>query len=202
MYDLNRHEDRFLLGVLGTVSESEIHTLRMRMHAGWREPRRIRARAVRGLAPGVCRRRMRTDAWRRTLTRPGPTKECCVRNWCSSRFAACALAVGSAQASNGRGVRCELPHRGSKSLATRGQLIWRPAKPCIRFTGCCAAATVYAHGRFVRWGREKPNGSGIPGWRHEDPRSSSAAYIGWDIYELNQKQLSANVFHARTLQPG
>ena len=34
LYDLRRPNDRFLLGIKGTVSEAEIHTLRQRMHAG------------------------------------------------------------------------------------------------------------------------------------------------------------------------
>ena len=67
VYDLSRHADRFLLGVLGTVSESEIHTLRMRMHAG-RE-----AKAARGeLAVPLPRGYVSAGGGRAQLAAPGP----------------------------------------------------------------------------------------------------------------------------------
>ena len=183
VYDLNRHADRFLLGVLGTVSESEIHTLRMRMHAG-RE-----AKAARGeLSVALPRGYVEAEDGRVEMD-PDEEVRACVR-LVFDLFAACGSLSGLLRLLAERAV--QLPHR-SKSLATRGQLIWN--RPNLASLHGMLRSPVYA-GAFV-WGREKPNGSGVPGWRHVI-RDHHPAYIGWDIYELNQKQLSANVFHART----
>ncbi len=183
VYDLNRHADRFLLGVLGTVSESEIHTLRMRMHAG-RE-----AKAARGdLSVALPRGYVHADGGRVEMD-PDEEVRACVR-LVFDLFAACGSLAGLLRILAERGVR--LPHR-SRRVAERGRLVWN--RPNLATLHGMLRSPVYA-GAFV-WGRKGPDGSGVPGWRYVI-RDHHTAYIDWDVYELNQRQLSANASLART----
>ena len=64
LYDLKRPNDRFLLGIRGTMSEAELHTLRQRMHAG-RE-----AKAARGELAALLPRGYVRDGHGRTVKDP------------------------------------------------------------------------------------------------------------------------------------
>ncbi len=183
VYDLSRYADRFLLGVLGTVSESELHTLRMRMHAG-RE-----AKAARGeLAVPLPRGYVRADDGRVEMD-PDEEVRASVR-LVFDLFAACGSLTGMLKLMAQRGVR--LPHR-SALRETRGALVW--GRPSLATLHGMLRSPVYA-GAFV-WGRNKPDGSGAHSWRHLI-RDHHPAYIGWDAFELNQNQLAANVFAPRS----
>ena len=183
VYDLSRYADRFLLGVLGTVSESEIHTLRMRMHAG-RE-----AKAARGeLSVPLPRGYVRTDDGRVEMD-PDEEVRASVR-LVFDLFAACGSLSGMLKLMAQRGVR--LPHR-SVRRGTRGALVW--SRPSLATLHGMLRSPVYA-GAFA-WGKAKPNDGGAPGWRHLI-RDHHPAYIGWDAFELNQRQLTANVSAPRS----
>jgi len=183
VYDLARHADRFLLGVLGTVSESEIYTLRMRMHAG-RE-----AKAARGeLSVPLPRGYVRTDDGRVEMD-PDEEVRASVR-LVFDLFAACGSLTGLLKLLAER--RVHLPHRSSMR-ARRGALVW--SRPSLATLHGMLRSPVYA-GAFA-WGKSKSDGSGERSWRHLI-RDHHPAYIGWDVYELNQKQLSANAFRPRS----
>ena len=183
VYDLGRHADRFLLGVLGTVSESEIHTLRMRMHAG-REAKAARGELAVPLPRGYVR-----AADGRVEMDPDEEVRACVR-LVFDLFAACGSLTGTLRILARRGVR--LPHRSARQ-ETRGALVWgRPSLATLHGMLC---SPVYA-GAFA-WGRSGPDGSGMRTWRHLI-RDHHPAYIGWEVYELNRKQMSANVFLPRS----
>ena len=183
VYDLKRHADRFLLGVLGTVSESEIHTLRMRMHAG-RE-----AKAARGeLSIPLPRGYVRANDGSVEMD-PDEEVRACI-HLVFDMFAACASLSGLLKILASREVK--LPHR-SASRATRGALIWN--RPNLATLYTMLRNPAYA-GAFA-WGKSKANGSGVRTWRHLI-RDRHPAYIDWHVYELNQKQLSANVYSPRS----
>ncbi len=183
VHDLNRRTDRFLLGVLGTVSESELHTLRMRMHAG-RE-----AKAARGeLSVPLPRGCVRADDGRVEMD-PDEEVRASVR-LVFDLFAACGSLSGVLRLLASRDVK--LPHRSARR-ETRGALVWnRPSLATLHGMLC---NPVYA-GAFA-WGRSKPDGSGMRSWRHLI-RDHHPACISWDVHELNRKQLSANVFLPRS----
>ena len=183
VYDLSRHADRFLLGVLGTVSESEVHTMRMRMHAG-RE-----AKAARGeLAVPLPRGYVRADDGRVEMD-PDEEVRASVR-LVFDLFAACGSLTGTLKLMAQRGVR--LPHRSARR-GMRGALVW--GRPSLATLSGMLHSPVYA-GAFA-WGRSKPDGSGVRSWRHLI-RDHHPAYIGWDTFELNQNRLAANPFAPRS----
>ncbi len=179
VYDLGRNADRFLLGVLGTVSESELHTLRMRMHAG-RE-----AKAARGeLSVPLPRGYVRADDGRVEMD-PDEEVRASVR-LVFDLYAACGSLSGLLRLLARRGV--SLPHRSARRQ-TRGVLVWN--RPSLATLHKMLHNPVYA-GAFA-WGRSKADGS----WRHLI-RDHHPAYIGWDTFEMNRKQLAANPFAPRS----
>ena len=182
VYDLSRYADRFLLGVLGTVSESELHTLRMRMHAG-RE-----AKAARGeLSVPLPRGYVSADDGRVEMD-PDEEVRASVR-LVFDLFAACGSLTGTLKLMAQRGIR--LPHRSARR-ETRGALVW--GRPSLGTLQDMLRSPVYA-GAFA-WGRNKPDDDGARSWRHLI-RDHHPAYIGWDAFELNQSRLAANAFAPR-----
>ena len=155
----------------------------MRMHAG-RE-----AKAARGeLSVPLPRGYVRADDGRVELD-PDEEVRASVR-LVFDLFAACGSLTGALGLMARRGVR--LPHRSARR-ETRGALVWN--RPNLATLHGMLRSPVYA-GAFA-WGRSGPDGGGAPRWRHLI-RDHHPAYIGWDTFELNQSQLSANAFSPRS----
>lgn len=186
LYNLRRPDDRFILGIKGTVSEAEIHTLRRRMHAG-RE-----AKAARGeLAVLLPRGYVRDE---RGLAVKDP--DASVRARIEGVFAlfrqhGSLAGTLRAMAADGQGF----PARRARGRR-RGEVDW--PEPTSASLYDMLTSPVYA-GAFA-WGRAKGRVSELPvekRWRHL-VRDSHPAYIGWEEFELNQRQLADNRWPVRS----
>ena len=65
VYSLRIHNDRMLLGLKGTLSEFELHTLRERMQAGAENKARRGELSSTGFPWGIATLRMRRSRWSR-----------------------------------------------------------------------------------------------------------------------------------------
>lgn len=190
LYDLRRPNDRFLLGIKGTVSEAEIHTLRQRMHAG-REAKAQRGELAFTLPRGYVR-----DPSGRVVFDPDASVQARIRG-IFGMFARQGSLSGAlrALAEDGQGF----PVRRSQG-PRRGELVW--SQPTTATLHDMLTSPVYA-GAFA-WGRVKGATAGLAleeRWRyllkHQHP-----AYITWEEFELNQRQLAANRWPTRGLGGG
>ena len=191
LYDLRRPDDRFLLGIKGTVSEAEIHTLRRRMHAG-RESKAARGELAIPLPRGYVR-----DQSGRAVFDPDASVRARIRGVFSlfSRHGSLSATL-RALAEDGQG----LPARRSQG-PRRGELEW--PRPSTATLHDLLTNPVYA-GAFA-WGRVA--GGAAAGlaveerWRHL-LRDRHPAYITWEEFELNQRQLANNRWPTRGLGGG
>lgn len=190
LYDLRRPNDRFLLGIKGTVSEAELHTLRQRMHAG-RE-----AKAARGELGGVLPRGYVRDPAGRVVLDPDASVQARIRGIfrAFARYGSLSATLRSL-AADGQGLpvrRAQGPSRGelawpAPSSATLYQLLTSPVY-----------AGAFAWGRVAGADRKGP----IEGrWRHL-LKDQHAAYITWEEFEFNQHQLARNRWPVRGLGGG
>ncbi|MDE0696308.1 MAG: recombinase family protein [Boseongicola sp.] len=191
LYDLRRPNDRFLLGIRGTVSEAEIHTLRLRMHAG-REAKAARGELAVALPRGYVR-----DASGRTVLDPDVSVQARIRGIFRTFARHGSLsATLRALAADGQGV----PVRRANG-PRRGELEWSP--PSSAALHGMLTSPVYA-GAFV-WGRAAGGASaGLPvekRWRHL-LKDQHPAYITWEEFELTQRQLANNRWPTRGLGGG
>ena len=191
LYDLRRPNDRFLLGIKGTVSEAEIHTLRQRMHAG-REAKAARGELQVALPRGYVR-----DASGRAVLDPDVSVQARVRGVFRTFARHGSLsATLRALAADGQG----LPVRRSQG-PRRGELEW--SAPSTAALYGMLTSPVYA-GAFV-WGRVAGGASaGLPieeRWRYL-LKDRHPAYIAWEEFELNQRQLANNRWPTRGLGGG
>ena len=190
LYDLRRPNDRFLLGIKGTVSEAEIHTLRQRMHAG-REAKAARGDLAVALPRGYVR-----DPSGRAVFDPDASVRARIRGVFSlfSRHGSLSATL-RALAEDGQG----LPVRRSQG-PRRGELEWSP--PSTATLHDMLTSPVYA-GAFA-WGRVAGGAAGLAleeRWRHL-LKDQHPAYINWQEYELNQRQLANNRWPTRGLGGG
>ena len=191
LYDLRRPDDRFLLGIKGTVSEAEIHTLRQRMHAG-REAKAARGELAVALPRGYVR-----DPSGRAAFDPDASVRARIRGVFSlfSRHGSLSATL-RALAEDGQG----LPARRLQG-PRRGELEWSP--PSTATLHDLLTSPVYA-GAFA-WGRVA--GGAAAGlaleerWRHL-LKDRHPAYISWEEFELNQRQLAGNRWPTRGLGGG
>ena len=191
LYDLRRPDDRFLLGIKGTVSEAEIHTLRRRMHAG-REAKAARGELAVPLPRGYVR-----DSSGAVALDPDVSVRARVRGVFSlfSRHGSLSATL-RALAEDGQG----LPVRRSQG-PRRGELEWPP--PSTGTLHDMLTNPVYA-GAFA-WGRVV--GAATAGlaaeerWRHL-LKDRHPAYIPWEEFEFNQRQLANNRWPTRGLGGG
>ena len=190
LYDLRRPNDRFLLGIKGTVSEAELHTLRQRMHAG-REAKAARGELAVALPRGYVR-----DASGRAVLDPDASVRARVRGVFGlfSRHGSLSATL-RALAEDGQG----LPVRRSQG-SRRGELEW--SAPSTATLHDMLTSPVYA-GAFA-WGRVAGAAAGLAleqRWRYL-LKDHHPAYIGWEEYELNQRQLANNRWPTRGLGGG
>ena len=191
LYDLRRPNDRFLLGIRGTVSEAEIHTLRLRMHAG-REAKAARGELEVALPRGYVR-----DASGRAVFDPDVSVQARVRG-IFRMFArhGSLSATLRALAADGQGF----PVRRSQG-PRRGELEWVP--PSTATLHDMLTSPVYA-GAFA-WGRTAGSArADLPieaRWRHL-LKDRHPAYITWEEFELTQRQLANNRWPTRGLGGG
>ena len=190
LHDLRRPDDRFLLGIKGTVSEAEIHTLRQRMHAG-REAKAARGELAVALPRGYVR-----DASGRAAFDPDASVRARIRGVFSlfSRHGSLSATL-RVLAEDGQG----LPVRRSQG-PRRGELEW--SEPNSATLHDMLTSPVYA-GAFA-WGRVSGAASGLAleeRWRHL-LKDRHPAYISWQEYELNQRQLAGNRWPTRGLGGG
>ena len=190
LYDLRRPNDRFLLGIKGTVSEAELHTLRQRMHAG-RE-----AKAARGeLACAVPRGYVR-DPSGRVVFDPDASVQGRIRGVfrAFARYGSLSATL-RALAADGQG----LPVRRAQG-PQRGELAWPAPSSATLYQ--LLTSPVYA-GAFA-WGRVvgADAGGALEGrWRHL-LKDRHPAYIPWDEFVFNQRQLAQNRWPVRGLGGG
>ena len=190
LYDLRRPNDRFLLGIRGTVSEAEIHTLRQRMHAG-REAKAARGELAVPLPRGYAR-----DASGRAVFDPDVSVQARIRG--VFRMFARHGSLGAALrvlSEDGQGF----PVRRSQG-PDRGELLWPPPSSGTLYG--MLTSPVYA-GAFA-WGRVSGAAAGLPveaRWRCL-LKDRHPAYITWDEFELNQRQLANNRWPVRGLGGG
>ena len=190
LYDLALSNDRFLLGIKGTMSEAELHILRQRMHAG-RE-----AKAARGELEATLPRGYVRDARRRVVFDPDIGVQKSVRE-VFRRFAGSGSLSALTRGLHDDGLR--LPVRPS-SGPNRGELEWRRASTASLYD--MLTHPIYA-GAYA-WGRIRGAGPDTPiegRWRHL-LRDRHPAYIDWVQFELNLRQLASNRFPVRGKGPG
>ncbi|MCZ0945582.1 MAG: recombinase family protein [Gammaproteobacteria bacterium] len=190
LYDLRRPDDRFLLGIKGTVSEAEIHTLRQRMHAG-REAKAARGELAVALPRGYVR-----DASGRAAFDPDASVRARIRGVFSlfSRHGSLSATL-RALAEDGQGLPVRRP-QGPR----RGELEW--SEPNSATLHDMLTSSVYA-GAFA-WGRVSGAAAGLAPeerWR-QLLKDRHPAYISWQEYELNQRQLAGNRWPTRGLGGG
>ncbi len=191
LYDMRRPNDRFLLGIRGTVSEAEIHTLRLRMHAG-REAKAARGELAVALPRGYVR-----DGAGRAVFDPDVSVQARIRHIFRAFARHGSLsATLRALAADGQGV----PVRRSQG-PRRGELEWPPPNSATLHD--MLTSPVYA-GAFA-WGRAAGGASaGLPleeRWRCL-LKDRHPAYITWEEFELTQRQLSGNRWPVRGLGGG
>ena len=186
LYDLKRPNDRFLLGIRGTMSEAELHTLRQRMHAG-REAKAARGELAAALPRGYVR-----DGQGRTVKDPDASVRARIEGiFAMFRQHGSLAGTLRAMAADGQGF----PVRRARG-PRRGQLEWPEPSSAALYD--MLTSPVYA-GAFA-WGRAKGVVSGLAveeRWRHLVP-DTHPAYIGWEEFELNQRQLADNRWPVRS----
>jgi DNA invertase Pin-like site-specific DNA recombinase len=192
IYDPGTHNDRLLLGLKGTMSEAELHILKGRMHEG------RRAKAQRGeLVLGLPRGYVLKPSGEVALD---PDEE--VRQVIDLIFA-----VFDRRRSVSGLLRylvdhdIQLPDR-VRAGPDKGEICWnRPNRATLAdMLRHPVYAGAYVYGRRHHDARLRVPGKPHSGRRFQrDPqawevlhRGALPAYIGWDAYERNQEQMSAN----------
>lgn len=182
VYDLSCFNDRFLLGVRGTMSEAELHLMRQRLLAG-RDAKASRGALRFGLPRGYVHgleQEIQMD--------PDEEVRASVRR-VFDLFAECGSLQRVARALTGHDER--LPHRVQNGPG-KGDVVW--TRPSVATIYDMLTSPIYA-GAYA-WGRIR----GTPreeGERIEDRwrvllRDRHPAYISWETLELNLQQLASN----------
>ncbi len=190
LYDLALSNDRFLLGIKGTMSEAELHILRQRMHAG-REAKAARGELEAPLPRGYVR-----DARGRVVFDPDIGVQESVRA-VFRRFAG--LGSLSALSRSYHEDALRLPVR-PLSGPNRGELEWRRASTATLYQ--MLTSPIYA-GAYA-WGRVRGAVADMrieDRWRHL-LRDHHPAYIDWPEFEINLRQLAGNRSPVRGYGPG
>lgn len=187
VYDLERTNDRFLLGIKGTMSEAEIHVMRQRMHAG-REAKAARGELVMKLPRGYVR-----NTQDEVIFDPDQGVQASVRG-VFEIFAQCGSVAATLRQLAREGEK--LPQRVDHGIH-RGQLVWR--RPNRATLHNMLTNPTYA-GAYA-WGRKRSKGSSqLPveeRWRHLI-RDQHPAYISWSEFLDNQRKISANQWPVRS----
>jgi DNA invertase Pin-like site-specific DNA recombinase len=187
LYDPATYNDRLLLGLKGTMSEAELHVIRQRMLQGARQKAR-RGELVTRVPMGYVR-----DGQGQVQLDPDEQ----VRGTVSAIFEAFAR-TGSAGGvlSHMRDAGMQFGLRAADG-PDRGRLVWRrPNKTTIRNM---LVHPMYA-GAYVYGRRGQHKGATGPLGRYFKPdkewlvllRDRMPAYITWDQYEANLRQLQSN----------
>ncbi len=190
MHGLKRPDDRFLLGIRGTVSEAELHTLHHRMHAG-RE-----ARAARGELAVLPSRGYVQDEQGRAAKDP----DAGVRARIDGIFAmfrqhgSLSMALRM-MAADGQGF----PVRRARGPRRR-----MPEWPEPGSASLCDMPTSPVHAGAFAWGRARGKVSTLPleeRWRHL-VGDSHPGCISREEFEPNQRQPADNRWPVRSLGGG
>ena len=190
LYDLKRYNDRFLLGIRGTMSEAELHIIRQRMHAG-REAKAARG-ALRFQLPRGYVRTERDDI----VLDPDQSVQARIASvFALFRKHNSLSKVLRELASDGQGLPVRRAH-GER----RGVLEWPQPSSCAIYS--MLTSPIYA-GAFC-WGRAPGQVGALAveeRWRYVI-KDCHLGYISWSEFELNKKQLSENRWPVRNLQGG
>lgn len=198
LYDPGQYNDRFLLGLQGTMSEAELHLITQRMEQGKLQKAR-RGELRFGLPMGYVR-----DASGAIAFDPDAQVQQVV-HLIFRKFDELGTlhALGRYLAQQGIEIGVRLREGPAK-----GTLEWR----CAKRTTLQARlknpiyAGAYAYGRRQVDGRRKQPGHPSSGRRDRSPQEyhvlltdAVPAYISWEQYEQNGARLAANRAHADTL---
>ena len=191
VYDLELTNDRFILGIKGTMSEAELHVMRQRMHAG-REAKAARGDLAMRLPRGYVR-----DARGQIVFDADQGVQDSIHG-VFQMFAQ----YGSVAATLRQLAREDqkLPHRmhgGDRD----GQLVWsRPNRPSLHHM-----LTNPTYAGAYAWGRKRSKGSAeLPleaRWRHL-LKDHHAAYISWSEFVDNQQRISSGRWPVRSQSGG
>lgn len=191
LYDPTTYNDRLLLGLKGTMSEAELHVIKQRMHQG-RLTKAQRGELGMGLPMGY----MRRSSGEVTLD-PDEEARGAIR-LVFDLFARLGTLNGVLQHLVRHGIR--LPWRLRTSLA-KGELDWRaPNRATLQnMLRNPIYAGAYVWGRRPTDPRKKRPGRPSTGRRVAKVgewqvflKDRLPAYISWDQYEANLRQLDAN----------
>ena len=188
VYDAGLFNDRLLLGLKGTMSEAELHILKARMLAG------RRAKAERGelffaLPCGYARGRGNEIAFDSDAQVQATVR------LVFDTFERCRTINGVLSHLVAHGI--QMPHR-VRAGAAKGELAWRRPN---RFTLSEMLhnplyAGAYAYGRRRVDPRRQASGRPGTGRRTAAPavllKGRLPAYISWETYERNLRQMAAN----------
>ena len=192
VYDLSCFNDRFILGIRGSMSEAELHLMRQRLHAG-QEAKASRGALRFGLPRGYVHgpdQEIQQD--------PDEEVRASVRR-VFDLFAKCGSLQRVVRTLAGDGE--QLPHR-ARSGPGKGEVVW----------GRPSAATVYhmltnpVYAGAYAWGRIRGAARGDDDriedrWRYL-LRDRHPAYISWETLELNVQQLASNRGGPKGRSPG
>ncbi|PPQ26856.1 hypothetical protein CCS01_28880 [Rhodopila globiformis] len=187
VYDAGWYNDRMLLGLKGTLSEAELHLLKARMHEG------RRAKAQRGdLFFTPPRGYVRGPGGEIVLDSDERVRD--VVQLVFDTFERYGTINGVLSYLVAHGLK--LPHR-VRSGAGKGELAWH-APNRYTLTDMLRNPTyagAYAYGRRKSRPSQSRSAQGSSRWSAEPDvliKERLPAYISWDTYERNQKQIVAN----------
>jgi DNA invertase Pin-like site-specific DNA recombinase len=196
VYDLNQFNDRLLLGLKGTMSEAELHLLRLRMDAG----------RMRQVERGVYRHHLPTGLVRladHTVVKDSDDQ---VRHTIELVFAQFE-ALGSARQvfCYLRDANIRLPRRHVAGIHA-GELLWKRPSPSAVYAILTnpAYAGAFAYGRTQMDPARRQSGCSRTGrvnkpmeeWTHLQ-QDIYPAYISWEQYLSNQERLRQNATQFR-----
>ena len=191
VYDLELTNDRFILGIKGTMSEAEIHVMRQRMHAG-REAKAARGELVMRLPRGYVR-----DARGQIVFDADQGVQDSVRGVFQvfAQYGSVAATLRQL-AREGQKLPQRL-HGGDHD----GQLIWRrPNRPTLH-----NMLTNPTYAGAYAWGRERGQDSSEAPlearWRHL-LKDHHAGYISWSEFADNQQRVSSGRWPVRSQSGG
>lgn len=189
IYSPSTFNDRLLLGLKGTMSEAELHVMRMRMQGG------VLTKAKRGELQSLLPIGLVYDVEGNVVLDPDQQVQACV-HLIFSLF----RRTGSAYAAV-RYFKKKSPLFPSRPLygPNRGELCWVPLQRCtvLRMLNNPRYAGAYFYGRTR--GRRRPEG-GRPNSSKLVPRdqwhaliqNAHPGYITWEMFEANLKRLEEN----------
>jgi DNA invertase Pin-like site-specific DNA recombinase len=200
LYDPGHYNDRLLLGLKGTMSEAELHLLKLRMLEG--KLNKARRGEIFSHPPiGYIR-----DAYQGIAIDPDEQVQHVVR-LIFAKYTELGTVNAVVRYLRRQDIRLGIrPHHGSD----RGKLQWRPACPgtvrnLLRHP---IYAGAYAYGRFPIDPRRKARGESKTGRWEADPsewkvliKDHLPAYITWDEYEHNRQRLARNQVRAAAVGP-